>query len=110
MDIKKDYYDKMNIIEYDWFLKCLYFKNTCYLIFNKKENHFIINRDIYTIEKNFNNKTLWDRIKKFFRYYLWKSIINKNDFMNFINQCYNYNWIKINYYDKYYYDWIVIFE
>lgn len=107
--IEKEYfeYDNMKIIYFDkknyvW----LSFKDKIYLIKDCKENKLIINKSLYQDYKinYFNNKTLFEKVKKFLVYYFSIHINNKKDFENFINYCFQYNEYKIEKYNWYYFD------
>lgn len=103
-------YDNMNLIIYDWFLKTLYFKDQAILIHNTKDNIFIINKKLFHDNDLYKSRSLWIKVKKFFRYYLWYRLDNKNQFMNFINNCFKYNDTKIRLYNHYiHYNWLNIF-
>lgn len=102
-------YDWLKIIHYDWILHCLYFKDKCFLVYNSKEKELCINRTYYLCINYWSSKTLFSKINKFFRLYIWKTLINKNDFMNFINQCKTWNDNKIRAVDWYYFYWINLF-
>lgn len=104
-------YDNMKIIVYNDILYCLSYKDKIYCIKNIKENELIINKSLYqNYELNiFNNKTFFEKVKKFLVYYFSIHINNKKDFENFINYCFQYNEYKIKKYDSYFYDWIKVF-
>lgn len=91
ININYNSYDDMKIKIIDNRLYCLEFKNVVYLVLDKEKNNYFINRKLYNDKDCFNSKALFNKVKKFFRYYLEKTLINKQDFINFINQCNNYN-------------------
>lgn len=98
-------YDNIQIIIYDDEIKCLSFKWINYIVYNWFYNEFVINKSLFYND----SKTLFDKVKKFFKYYLWKTIKNKKDFITFINECKSFNWIYLKCYDWYNSNWFLLF-
>lgn len=103
-DFRLFQYDNMDIEIIDNNLFCLCFKDNYFIVFDKENKVFYINKHLYNNSKYFNSKALFEKVKRFFKYYLWKTIKNKIDFMLFINECKNFNNIDIKTMDILYYN------
>lgn len=108
----KNYYKDFRLFQYynmdieiiDNNLFCLCFKDNYFIVFDTKNKVFYINRHFYNNSKYFNSKTLFEKVKHFFKTYLWKTIKNKIEFIIFINECRNFNNIDIRIMDTLYYN------
>jgi len=103
-DFRLFQYYNMNIEIIDNNLFCLCFKDNYFIVFDKENKVFYINKHLYNNSKYFNSKTLFEKVKRFLKTYLWKTIKSKIDFMIFINECKNFNNIDIKAIDTLYYN------
>lgn len=103
--IEHNLYDWMDLVKYNQKIICLCFKWINFLVYNWFYDEFVINRELY-----FNtSKALFEKVKKFFHYYLWKTIKNRKDFINFVNECTQRNGKFIKKYDCYTSNWLLLF-
>jgi len=103
-DFRLFQYYNMNIEIIDNNLFCLCFKDNYFIVFDKENKVFYINKHLYNNSKYFNSKTLFEKVKRFLKTYLWKTIKSKIDFMIFINEYKNFNNIDIKAIDTLYYN------
>jgi hypothetical protein len=51
-------------------LFCLCFKDNYFIVFDKENKVFYINKHLYNNSNYFNSKALFEKVKRFLKYYL----------------------------------------